>query len=64
MWSNILKWLDKNMLAIVFDCQEESFFFFFFLWWYNDLDRAYSQGFCLGTIFLGILNLTNPEKDL
>ena len=30
MWSNILKWLDENILAKVFDCQEESFFFYKF----------------------------------
>ena len=59
MWSNIPKWLDKNILGIVFDYQEERDFF-----WHNDLDRAHSQGFGLGTTFFGILNLTNPEKDL
>ena len=47
MWSNIPKLLDKNILGIVFDYQEERVFF----GWYNDLDRAHSQGFGLGTIF-------------
>ena len=28
MWSNILKWLGENILAIVFDCQEEIFFLY------------------------------------
>ena len=48
MWSNIPKRLDKNILGIVFDYQERGFFFFC---WYNDLNRAHSQGFGLGTIF-------------
>ena len=63
MWSNILKWLDENILAIVFDCQEESFFWFFFvlvkLFGPSPQPRVLTRYH-----FFGILNFTNPDKDL
>ena len=72
---NYLTWYKIQLLTniIVIMCHRSywysiwlsgSDFFFFFFLWYNDLDWAHSQGFCLGTIFFSILNLTNPEKDL